>query len=185
MAMDIESDLKLAMDLLGEGRDFALDVGTGRARMAYALARYGYNVVSLEYNIDTLKKAKEMVSNEDVGDKILFVHGDAHKMPFIDESFGVVTSYNAMHHMSDYKIAIDEMVRVLKSGSKLLITELNDLGKKRVAEAHRQRGSHHEAKIDIYDVVNYLKDKHNIVGEVSKGELIDIFYGKKLDKFDY
>ncbi|WP_349292587.1 class I SAM-dependent methyltransferase [Thermoanaerobacterium butyriciformans] len=179
LAIDIESDLKRALDLLGEGHVFALDVGTGRARMAYALARYGYDVVSLEYNIDTLKKAKEIISNEDVGDKILFVHGDAHKMPFIDESFEVVTSYNAMHHMSDYRIAIDEMMRVLKSGGKILITELNDLGKERVAEAHRQRGSLHEAKIDIYDVVNYIKDKYNINGEISKGELIDIFYGVK------
>ncbi|WKV10394.1 class I SAM-dependent methyltransferase [Thermoanaerobacterium sp. CMT5567-10] len=183
--MDIESDLKRALDLLGEGYDFALDVGTGRARMAYALARYGYNVVSLEYNIDTLKKAKEMISNEDVGDKILFVHGDAHEMPFIDESFEVVTSYNAMHHMDDYKAAIDEMMRVLKRDGKILITELNDLGKEKVAESHRQRGSHHEAKIDIYDVVNYIKDKYNINGEISKGEFIDIFYGKNWINFDY
>lgn len=59
MANNIEDDLKLAIDKLGKGDELALDVGTGRARMAYALAKYGYDVVSIEYDINILKKARE------------------------------------------------------------------------------------------------------------------------------
>ncbi|WP_257875706.1 class I SAM-dependent methyltransferase [Thermoanaerobacterium thermosaccharolyticum] len=179
MANNIEDDLKLAIDKLRKGDELVLDVGTGRARMAYALAKYGYCVVSIEYDINILKKARESTNLVNGDGKIVFIQGDAHHLPFLDESFGVVASYNAMHHMKDYKKAIDEMVRVCKCDGKILITELNESGKERVAEMHSQRGSHHESNIDIYDVVSYLNTAYNIKGEVYNAEYIDIFYGKK------
>jgi ubiquinone/menaquinone biosynthesis C-methylase UbiE len=105
--------------------------------------------------------------------------GDGHSLPFLEETFDVVAIYNALHHMRDYKRVLDEMVRVCKKGGKILISELNEYGKKVVEESHRRRGSHHEANISITDIAFYLEKEHGIVGEIKPSEKTDIFMASK------
>jgi ubiquinone/menaquinone biosynthesis C-methylase UbiE len=112
-------------------------------------------------------------------ENILLLHGDAHNLPFLDETFDVVATYNAMHHMRDYKKVLDEMVRVCKKGGSILISELNEYGKKVVAERHKERGSHHEANISIEDIAKYLEVEYALIGEIKQGERTDIFISKK------
>ncbi|SHF48391.1 Methyltransferase domain-containing protein [Caldanaerobius fijiensis DSM 17918] len=106
--------------------------------MAEALALYGYKVVSIEYDRSVLERTRQRLREAGI-DNILFVNGDAHKMPFLDNTFDAVVTYNAMHHMNDYKKVLDEMMRVCKNEGKLLITELNQRGKERVAKMHLQK----------------------------------------------
>jgi SAM-dependent methyltransferase len=47
---------------------------------------------------------------------------DGFKIPFPDETFDAVVSFQVLEHVSDSKFALDEMYRVLKKTGKLLIT---------------------------------------------------------------
>lgn len=175
----MEIDIKNAIEMLGHGNGKALDVGTGSARMAAALSQYGYNVVSIEYDIEILKKAEENLKQTDSINNIVLIQGDAHMLPFLNETFDVVATYNAMHHMKDYRIALDEMVRVCRNNGSILITELNEKGKEIVAARHREKGRHHEAKISIEDIKEYLNGKYRLIGQIKHSEYADIFLCKK------
>lgn len=52
---------------------------------------------------------------------VSFVQGMVEIMPFADASFDMVMSRLAFHHFQDPEIVFAEMVRVLKSGGKLVI----------------------------------------------------------------
>ncbi|HHW58259.1 MAG TPA: class I SAM-dependent methyltransferase [Clostridia bacterium] len=175
----MERDIKEALEILGRGEGKALDIGTGRGRLATALAEYGYQVVSIDENKEALIRTRGLLEEEGILNDILLIHGDAHNLPFLDETFEVVATYNAMHHMRDYKKVLDEMVRVCKKGGSILISELNEYGKKVVAERHKERGSHHEANISIEDIAKYLKVEYALIGEIKQRERTDIFISKK------
>ncbi|MDI6603618.1 MAG: class I SAM-dependent methyltransferase [Thermoanaerobacteraceae bacterium] len=176
----MENEAKIAVEMLKHGKGKVLDVGTGAARMAAALSKYGYNVVSIEYDIDILKKAEENLKKEGNIDNIVLIHGDAHELPFLDETFGVVVTYNAMHHMKDYKRVLDEMVRVCSKDGFILVTELNEKGKEFVDRKHHERGENHEAKLNINDITEYLEGKFALTGEIKHSKYTDIFLCKKI-----
>ena len=55
-----------------------------------------------------------------------YVEAGSEEMPFPDESFDVVSSFNSLDHVEDVERTIAEMVRVLKvNGSILLLVEVN------------------------------------------------------------
>jgi SAM-dependent methyltransferase len=51
------------------------------------------------------------------------VRGDAHRLPFADRAFGLVTSRACPHHFADIRAAVGEMARVLTRGGRLGIAD--------------------------------------------------------------
>jgi SAM-dependent methyltransferase len=68
---------------------------------------------------------------ENVANRIDFREADARKMPFESESFDVVFSSGALHHIShnfaDHKKAVHEMVRVLKPGGHIVLWDVSHM----------------------------------------------------------
>lgn len=153
--MDIEDDIPYLIDKLPKTDGLLLDVGTGKGAMSENLAKRGYKVVTVEYNEERLLQTKSDFEEKGI-DNVLFLKGDAKNLPFLDETFAAVTCYNAVHHFDDPVKAIKEMERVLKRGGIFIVTELNDEGKKIVAERHRQHGSEHHDDMDILRISDLL-----------------------------
>ncbi|MDI6618032.1 MAG: class I SAM-dependent methyltransferase [Clostridiales bacterium] len=160
--MNIEIDIPYLIDKLPKTDGLMLDVGTGKGVMAENLAKRGYHVVTVEYNEERLQETRQ--DFEDMGiEKVLFINADAQNLPFLNETFDLVTCYNAVHHFDDYARALNEMERVLKKGGILVVTELNEEGKKIVAERHRQHGRDHNDDMDIYKIRDILTgEKKNV-----------------------
>jgi len=57
---------------------------------------------------------------------VSFVQGDAERLPFADESFDMVTCQTVMIHLKDPRVAMAEMIRVLRPGGLLVIAEPNN-----------------------------------------------------------
>lgn len=91
-----------------------LEVGCGTAFVSEYFAKHGSLVTCLDTNKKILEIAKENFEKENARGK--FVLGDAEKLPLKDNQFDVVSSFGLLEHFKDPKIAIDEMVRVLKPG---------------------------------------------------------------------
>jgi ubiquinone/menaquinone biosynthesis C-methylase UbiE len=62
---------------------------------------------------------------EGVADRIEFKQADVRTLPFEDASFDVIVSSGALHHigheMPDHEKALNEMVRVLKPGGRIVL----------------------------------------------------------------
>lgn len=95
-----------------------LDVGCGRGldvlRLNEKLAQDGM-VVGLDVDLDPFPA--ELPSGAS------FVVGDATNLPFEAESFDVVWSDRLLQHLGDPPMAVFEMVRVLKPGGRLVLSD--------------------------------------------------------------
>ncbi len=92
----------------------ALDVGCGTGRILSDLQEEG-RAVGLDLLEEALRMARER------GCRML-VCGDAHRLPFRENSFGLVTALDVLEHLDDDLGALKEMHRVLAPGGYLLLT---------------------------------------------------------------
>jgi len=109
----------------GEGREEArvLDVATGTGRLADALLnqpRFKGRIVVLDASAGMLELAREKLGR--YSDRIEFNQHDAQKLPYPDASFDAVTCLEALEFMSDWRGAVREMLRVLKPGGLLMLS---------------------------------------------------------------
>ncbi len=93
-----------------------LEVGAGTGRDAGAIASLGAKVVALDYSEESLR-----LMHSAVGSSIGIVCGDALKLPFMSESFGVVYHQGLLEHFRNPAEVLDENIRVLKHGGILLV----------------------------------------------------------------
>lgn len=106
-----------------QSRDTVLEVASGTCICGRSLAPFVKNVTCLDMTTSMLAIGKE----ESVKQGLLnmdFVEGDAEKLPFSDKSFDIVISRLAFHHFPNPKLCFSEMARVLKTGGKLVIIDM-------------------------------------------------------------
>lgn len=99
-----------------------LDVGCGTGRGTVMLGQKGYSVIGIDYTKEMLRKAKEKRKNLKLTN-ISFRQGNAKELPFKDNSFGCITSFNFIHMfgLESQKVLINEMARVLKPGGTIIV----------------------------------------------------------------
>ena len=102
--------------------DLALDVSTGGGHTALALApqpraRGGQRSDAAHAGGGPRTSHAQGATNVD------YVIADAERLPFLDESFDLVTVRIAPHHYPDVARAAQEMARVLKPGGRLVVID--------------------------------------------------------------
>jgi demethylmenaquinone methyltransferase/2-methoxy-6-polyprenyl-1,4-benzoquinol methylase len=110
---------------LPQGR-LALDVATGTADLALALARrypYGH-VVGVDFCPEMMDLGRAKVATAGESLRIRFVAGDALRLPFADGCFDAVTSGFALRNVADIPCAFAEMGRVVKAGGRAVCLEI-------------------------------------------------------------
>lgn len=98
--------------------DHVLDVACGTgilARVAYQQVGETGSVTGLDVNAGMLSVAKR--KNADIDWQL----GNVESMPFEDDTFDVIVSQYGMMFFENKKTAVNEMVRVLKPGGKLIV----------------------------------------------------------------
>ncbi len=100
--------------------DRLLDIGCGTGTLLYALSR-----ASPTIRLAGVDASREMlaVARERVGSCAELKQGWAEQIPFVDENFDVVVSSSVFHYIRDPMRALAEMLRVLRSGGRLVITD--------------------------------------------------------------
>jgi len=96
--------------------DRALDVGCGEGMLARALRRFIPHVSAIDLDVASIDLARQ----QDPTHQIDFLVGDFLTYPFQPESFDVITSVAALHHM-DPITALQRMGRLLRPGGTLAI----------------------------------------------------------------
>lgn len=113
--------------------DVILDVGTGRGLHAIGFAKtlrkcrvIGVDIWSqTAVSGNRIENALENAKIEGVSDKVEFKNADARNLPFPDKYFDVVVCSFVLHHIGkEWKKALKEMIRVLKTNGKIVISEI-------------------------------------------------------------
>ncbi|AXA35059.1 MAG: hypothetical protein KatS3mg130_1624 [Candidatus Sumerlaea sp.] len=120
-----------------------LEIGTGKGRFLTELARHVEQVVSLDQDAAEQRIAQIQAIARGVARKIHFVRADARHLPFPDQAFGSVISMNTFHHVTDPLQVLQEMVRVVGSNGKIVISDFNEEGFDALARLHRSEGREH------------------------------------------
>jgi SAM-dependent methyltransferase len=89
-----------------------LSIGTGTGDDLKILKKFGNNYVT-----DILPEALAVVPDEDCFEKRL---ADATNLPYEDDFFDIVVSFDVFEHIEDDKKAVKEVYRVLKKGASLV-----------------------------------------------------------------
>jgi ubiquinone/menaquinone biosynthesis C-methylase UbiE len=102
--------------------DYALDVSTGGGHTALALAPQVGRVIASDLTPRMLVAARNFLTSQGVSNAD-FVLADAEHLPFLDETFSLVTVRIAPHHYVDAPAAVREMARVLTPGGRLVLVD--------------------------------------------------------------
>lgn len=118
-----ESLREKAMQIAGvaEG-EIACDVGAGSGFMTEGLIKKGLNVIAVDQSQEMINEMKKKFS---CSNRVDYRVGEAENLPVKSESIDYVFSNMCLHHVENPSDAIKEMLRILKPGGKLIITDLD------------------------------------------------------------
>jgi ubiquinone/menaquinone biosynthesis C-methylase UbiE len=107
-----------------------LDVGTGSGRFPMAMLsdeRFDGQIWGLDISMGMLRRARVRLA--EYGERCTLIQEDADTLPFPDATFDAVACLETLEFTPDPKRTVDELVRVLRPGGVLLLT--NRIGRAR------------------------------------------------------
>ena len=115
-----------------------LDIGSGYGAFVlscrrHGLAAHGYELAVFEVDISRGRLAR---SEPGADAASVFRKGDAGKLPFPDNAFGVVSLLNVLEHVPDYRAVLAEAARVLRPGGRLIVVCPNYAALRKEAHYH-------------------------------------------------
>ena len=134
-----EARINVAIDSLRElfpDMDFAgksfVDVGCGSGLFSLAAQRLGANVVSFDYDVNSVECTEQLRKNfgDEQGWKI--ERGSVLDENFLDAlgQFDIVYSWGVLHHTGEMYLAIEAVMQMVKPGGKICVALYNDQGEK-------------------------------------------------------
>lgn len=142
---------------LGES---ALEIGTGKGRFLVELARHAAAVATVDIDAEAQAHARLNARYFGVEDKIQFVLGDATRLPWPDHTFDSAVTFNAIHHIPDFKPVLNEMLRVVKPGGKIVLGDFSPRGFQIMARMHRSEGKVHQHEVHLFrDLQRFLRGR--------------------------
>jgi SAM-dependent methyltransferase len=173
-----ERRFKMIQDAAGDrinGKIF--ENGCGVGEYLSRLAQTGQQTVGLDVEFERTIDSRQLV------DQVLCGVGE--KLPFPQDSFDLILSHEVLEHVVDHQQVIDEIVRVLKPGGRLLLFCPNR-GYPFETHGVYWKGKYHFGNIALVNYLpRFLRDKLAPHVEVySRRDLEKLFAGKPV-KFVY
>ena len=107
------------MDRCKIGKGLCIDVGTGPANLAIALAKItDLKTFAMDHSWHIFSMAKENIEAASLLDRVIPVVGDVHRMPFQDNIVSLIISRGSMRFWRNKPAAFREIHRVLLPGGK-------------------------------------------------------------------
>ncbi len=110
-----------SMVAVEEGK-LAADIGAGTGFVTEGLIQRGTKVIAIDRSEEMLKQMKEKFKD---CDSIEYRQGEAKNLPIGNDTVDYAMANMYLHHVEEPLVAIKEMVRILKPGGKLVITDLD------------------------------------------------------------
>lgn len=114
------------LTLLDDDAPLVLDVATGTGRLPLALCdheAFSGRVVAADLSRRMLDVAAQKLRHDIAGGRVVLLHSAAEALPCAANTFDVVTCLEALEFMTDPDAVLAELVRVLRPGGLLLISQ--------------------------------------------------------------
>ncbi|HAR36756.1 MAG TPA: hypothetical protein DCR87_07640 [Acidobacteria bacterium] len=165
---DIEGErraiIEAALPLSGR----ILEAGTGKGHLAATLAKMGYQLVSFDLSEEQLRAARDNLENQGLLHLVELKREDGEQLNFPDASFDAIFLVNVVHHLENPLAVLSELIRVLRPGGKLVISDFSPEGLAMMAEVHRREGSEHQVSpFGLDQVEEFLLEKGFRVNRLS------------------
>lgn len=100
----------------------AADIGAGTGFITSGLIAKDLNVIAVD---QSNKMLEQLQLNLSYHSKLTCYQGESENIPICDNSVDLVFANMYLHHVENPSVSINEMVRVLKHGGKIIITDLD------------------------------------------------------------
>jgi SAM-dependent methyltransferase len=115
----VESQIADSLMVLLEGADHVLDLGAGTGRISHLLLGRGLAVTALDLSRSMLQY---LADHRPSGTSALeLTQADLVRLPFRPDSFPAALTVHVLHLVPDWRMALAEVLRVLRPGGKLLV----------------------------------------------------------------
>ena len=105
-----------------------LDVGCGSGVVTRDIARRvgsAGRAVGVDPSPGLLEVARSLARDVGLGDRVEFVEGSAHRLPFLDGAFDALVCVTVLAHVPAGEAAIPELVRVVRPGGRIGVFDLD------------------------------------------------------------
>lgn len=149
-----------------------LEIGVGTGNLASKFLGKCYNIVGIDQSREMLCVAKEKYP------KLKVRIGEFLKIPYGDIYFDIIVSTYAFHHLNEEEkfIAIEEMIRVLKSNGKIILGDLMFKNKAEKANILKSLSKEQVEEIEdeYYSNIDFLKKEFERYNKNLSYEKIDM-----------
>ncbi len=115
IASELESSRELTL----------LDAGCGICDYSLRLARHNFAITAVDFSESVLINAEANVRAHGCQEKITLQRENLLSLSFADETFDCILCWGVLMHIPEVEVAMAELVRVLKPGGRLVISEGN------------------------------------------------------------
>ncbi|NLE91796.1 MAG: class I SAM-dependent methyltransferase [Elusimicrobia bacterium] len=165
---DVEEERNFILAAAAPVRGRIIEAGTGKGHFALALAKAGHSFVSFDISAQEQRFAGLLLEYFGLRDQadLRIENGECTSFP--GGSFDIVFSVNVLHHLPNPYSVLDELVRLLFSGGKLVLSDFTPEGFKVMEKIHSLEGNVHETgKAGLTEAGAYLAGKGFLVRKVS------------------
>lgn len=161
---NLDREREVILEQVSPLRGKILEAGTGKGHFASALAKCGLIFTSFDISKEERNLAKLYLKFQLLdGYADLRVENGEH-LSFKDECYDMVFSINTLHHFTQPHKVLDELIRVLKPGGKLILSDFTEKGFKTMDQIHALEGNAHDrGTVTIPGAATYLRKKKFLV----------------------
>lgn len=147
--LDPQGEYLLLRSLLTEGLGRPLlDLSCGTGHHARTLAREGVGpVVGVDRSAAMLREARHQVDEE--GGELTLVRADAHRLPFVDGSFGAVLNAASFHLYDAPLQVLEEVARLLVPGGVFVCSTLRSPRVRALGRVERRLGIRRRSETEL------------------------------------
>ena len=146
-----------------DGRERALDAGTGTGALAFALSPFVREVVAVDVVPELLAEAQRRAQEYP---NVEVREADATALPFGDAEFDVAGSLRTLHHVARPELVVSELVRVTRPGGHVLVVDqiapIDPLAALELDRFERARDPSHTRTLPDTDMRGFF-DANNLV----------------------
>ncbi|MFA5160270.1 MAG: class I SAM-dependent methyltransferase [Candidatus Omnitrophota bacterium] len=161
---DLDREREVILEQVSPLRGKILEAGTGKGHFASALAKCGLTFTSFDISKRERDLAKLYLKFQLLDSFADLRVENGERLSFKDECYDMVFSINTLHHFIQPHKILDELIRVLKPGGKLILSDFTQKGFKTMDQIHALEGNVHDrGTVTIPEAATYLRKKRFLV----------------------